>query len=56
MDDIPGIPAGFPREPEEQDRMARCVKALGNADTSLTDGVLGNQLMVFPISYTKAPL
>ena len=43
MDDTAGITAGFLREPEEQDRMARCVKALGNADTSLTDGVFENR-------------
>ena len=43
MDDIPGITSGFLREPEQQDRMARCVRALGNADTSLTDGVFENR-------------
>ena len=43
MDDIPAITAGFLREPEQQDRMARCVKALGSADTSLTDGMFENR-------------
>jgi len=43
MDDTAGITAGFLREPEQQDRMTRCVRALGNADTSLTDGVFENR-------------
>ena len=55
MDDIPGITSGFLHELEEQDRVARCVQALGNADTSLTNGVFENQFNIFLWLYFNFP-